>query len=98
MILLQGSYVQAFAPNRAYTIDRGCSTGDGGDAGYMMIDCGAANRLLVKEGLAAERRVDDEIDFAALDVVHNLRPPFVHIVDCRDLDAGTPHHLSGAAR
>ncbi len=98
MILLQRSDVQAFAPNRAYAIDRGCSAGDGGDAGYMMIDGRAPNRLLVKEGFAAERRVNDEIHLAALDVVHNMRPAFVHFVHCFDLDARTPQHPSGSAR
>src|SRR5207247_10694059 len=98
MVFLQRSDVQVFAPNRAYAIDRGCSTGDGGDAGYMMIDCRAANRLLVKEGFAAERRVDDEIHLAALDVVHNMPLPFVHFVDCLDLDAGTAQPPSVSER
>src|SRR2546422_967745 len=98
MIPLQRSDVQAFAPNRAYAIDRGSSARDGGDAGYMMIDGRAPNRHLVKEGFAAERRVNDEIHLAALDVVHNMRPAFVHFVHCFDLDARTPQHPSGSAR
>src|SRR5262249_49537158 len=98
MVLLQRTDVQTLAPDRAYAVDRGGSAGDRGDAGYMMVDGRAPDRLLVKEGFAAEWCVDDETDLAALDVVDDVGSPFIDFINGLDIDAGTAQHLRRSAR
>ncbi len=48
---------------------RGGQRGDGGNARQ---DRGAADRLLVEEGVLAARRVDDELNAVALDEVDGV--------------------------
>src|SRR5438094_7529952 len=98
MVFLQRADVQTLTPNRAYPVDRGCGAGNCGDAGHMMVDRRAANRFLVEEGLAAQRCVDDEVDLAALDVVDDVRPAFIDLINGLDVDPGTAQHLSRSAR
>src|SRR2546422_910004 len=98
MVFLQRPDVQTLAPNRAYAVDRGCSAGNRGDARHMMVDRRAADRLLVKEGFAAEGCVDDQIDLAALDVIDDVRPAFIDFINGLDVDAGTAKHLRRSTR
>ena len=89
MVFLQGPDVETFAPNRAYAVDGGCSTGNRSNAGHMMVDCRTANRFFVKERFPAERCIDDEVHLAALDVVDDVRPALVHFINRLDLEAGS---------
>ena len=47
----------------------GNGAGDRGDAGNPVVDRGAPDRAFVKERFLAQRRIDQQIDFSALDVV-----------------------------
>src|SRR5438067_1793376 len=98
MVFLKRPHVQALASNRAYPVDRGCGARDRSDAGHMMGDRCAADCLFVEEGFAAERRIDDEIDLAALDVVDDMRPAFINFINGLNIDAGTTKHLRRSAR
>ena len=67
---------------------RGLRGSKRGDAGDLIAHGGAADGFLVVKRLAAKRRIDDEIDLAALDVVDDVGPPFIHFINGFDFDTG----------
>src|SRR6266545_6681833 len=58
-----------------------------GDAGDVILQSSATNCLLVEVGGAAQRCVDDQRDLAPLDVVDDIRTPFVYLKDALDFQA-----------
>src|SRR5262249_15368978 len=98
MVFLDRFNVEAVAPDGANTVhSRGC-TRYRGDARNTVIDRRAPDRPFIEEGLAAKRRVDDQVDLAALDEVYDVRPAFVDLVDRFDFNIGISQHPRRAAR
>ena len=62
-----------------------------------MIDGRAPDRFFVEKGLTAKRRIDDEIDLAALDVVHHVRPSFINFINRLHIDTRTSKHTRRSA-
>ena len=58
----------------------------------------AADRAVVEERLAAERRVDDELNVVVEDLVADVRPALVHLEDDVDVEAVRAQEVRGAAR
>ena len=61
------------------------------------MDCGPADGSLIEKGFLAERRVDQEVDLPALDVIRNVRTAFVNLIDGLDGHSGITQNLSCAA-
>ena len=78
VVFLQGEYIHLVLLAGGNTAGNG---GEGGDAGDTVLPGSGAAGARVEEGSLAERRVQDKIDFAALNHVHEVRPPFVHLVN-----------------
>src|SRR6266568_4298960 len=51
------------------------------DAGNLIAHCGAADGFFVIKGLAAEGRIDDEIDAAGFHQIDDIWPAFVGLID-----------------
>src|SRR5580693_5387291 len=68
------------------------------DARNVIANRGAANGFFVVEGFAAKRRVNDQIDFASFDKVHDIGTPFIYFVDRLRWNAGSFEGRGGAAR
>src|SRR5215470_8760602 len=49
------------------------------DTRNVVANRSAANRFLVVEGFAPERRVDDQIDFSRFHQINDVRSPFVYL-------------------
>src|SRR5439155_22085327 len=98
VVFLNGFHIQALATDGADSINGGSGAGDRGDAWHAMIDCCASNGFFIEERFTAERRIDNEIDLAALDVIDNMRPALVHFVDGFDFDSGIAQNSGRAAR
>ena len=86
------------APQRADGADGGGGAGQRRDARHFVHHRRAAHGAIVEERLAAERRVDDEIDLAVDDLVGDVRPPFVHLEHDVDVEAVRAQVRGGAAR
>src|SRR5438552_212243 len=95
MVFLDRFHIQAFAANRTNTIHCRGSSRNGCDARDTMIDRGAANGFFIEERLTAERCIDDQVDLSALDVIYDMRPSFIHLVNGLYLDSGIPEYSSG---
>jgi hypothetical protein len=55
--------------------------GKRGDARNFIAYGSSADRFLIVEGLASERRIDDEIYPPRLDQIDDVGPPFIGLVD-----------------
>ena len=75
------------AGHRANPASSGARGRKSGDARNVVADGGAADGFFVVEGLAAERRVDHQIDFPCLDEVDDVGAALVHFENRFDLDA-----------
>ena len=69
--------------------------GDGGVVGDLVQQGGAPERPAVDEGLRAFGGVEDELDFAVLDSIDDVRPAFKHLVDLGAGDARSPRGNAG---
>ena len=98
VVFLNRPDAKAFAAECADAVHGGGGACKGGDAGNVMGDCGAADGFLVEEGVAAERGVDDEVDLSALDIVHDVGPAFVDLVNGLDVNAGVSQDSRTAIR
>src|SRR5215510_14925655 len=98
MVLLNRFHIQALATDRADAVDSCSAARNGCDAGHAVIDCRAANRLFIEKRLTTERRIDNEMDFSAFDVIHNVRPALVHFVNGFDVYSGTSQNSGCSAR
>src|SRR5262245_56727414 len=98
MVFLNGLHIEALAAECANTVNGSSSAWNRCDAWNAMIDCCPANRFFVEKGFAAEWRIDDQMNFPALDVVHNVRPALVHFVNRLNFDSGISENLGGPAR
>src|ERR1051326_463564 len=98
MVFLQRADIQAFTPDSPYAIDGGSSTRNCCNAGNVVIDGSPADRLFIEERFAAKGCIYDEIDFAALDIVDDVRPSFVNFIDRFHVDARTSEHACGSSR
>src|ERR1044071_6937797 len=58
-----------------------------GDARHLRHGGRAPYGAVVEERFAAERRVDDETDLPVDDLIGDVRPPLVHLVDHLGVDA-----------
>src|SRR5262249_39510385 len=98
MVFLDGLHIQALAADSANTVNSGGCARNGCDAGHSMIDCRAANRFFIEERLTAQWRIDDEMDFSALDVIHNMRSSLVHLVNRLNIDSGISENPGRSTR
>ena len=98
VVVLQRADAEALLAQRADRADGGGGAGERGDARHLVHHRGAADRAIVEERLAAERRVDDEIDLAVDDLVGDVRPAFVHLEDDVDVEAVGAQVGGGPAR
>ena len=98
MQVLQGGYVHGVSGHGTNAAGRRAGGGKRGDAWDVVTDRGATDGFLVVEGLAAERSVDDEVDFAGFDQVDDIRTAFVDLVDGFDFDTRAGESGRGAAR
>ncbi len=80
----------------ADALDGGLRGGDGGDGGNARQHRGAANGLLVEEGVLPARGVDDELNAVALDQVHDVRPALLDLEDPLHSEAGFFQHIGRA--
>src|SRR5437879_8700609 len=96
--VLQGGHLECLLVQRAYATSRREGGRERGDAGDVVADGGAADRFLIVERLAAERRIDDDVHLTGFDQVHDLRAAFVDLVNRFGLNAGALEHCGGAAR
>src|SRR5260370_42668232 len=69
---------------RSQRLYQGMGPGHRGHAGHVMLQRGAAYCLLVEMRSAAQRRVDDQSDFALLDVIRDVWPAFVDLENAGD--------------
>src|SRR5579875_3109722 len=69
-----------------------------GNARNVVANGGAANGLLVVEGLASERRIDHQIHFTGFDQIDDVRTAFVHFVNFLDVDSGARESRGCATR
>jgi hypothetical protein len=53
----------------------------------------AADRERILDRLRARRRVDDQVDAAVQQAVHDVRPPLAHLVDALDVEAAAGQEL-----
>ena len=98
VVLLQGLDVQRLVLEGADGADRGRRAGQGGDAGHAQHRGDAAEGTVVEERLAAEGRVDDEIDLPIQQPVADVGPALVDLVDEGGVEAVRPQVGGGAAR
>src|SRR3989442_2917630 len=96
--VLQGGNVECLLVQRAYAASRREGGRERGDAGDVVADGGAADRFLIVERLAAERRIDDDVHLTGFDQVHDIRAAFVDLVNRFGLNAGALERCGGAAR
>ena len=66
---------------RTNAAGRGLRRGKRGDAGDLVTHCGAPDGFFVIKGLAAEGRINDQIDATGFDQVDDVRTAFVSLVD-----------------
>src|SRR6185295_14151218 len=86
IVILKRPHRQRLRPKRLDRRHRGRRPRQRGDAGHLRHGRRAADGAVVEERLAAERRVDDEADLPVDDLVGDVRPPLVHLVDHLDVD------------
>ena len=98
VVFLQRADAHVFSSNRSYAVDGSRCPRNRRYAGNVMIDGCATNCFFVEKRLTTKRRIDDEIYFAALYVVHDMRPAFVNFVNRFYIDAGTSKHTRRSAR
>src|SRR5947209_9847982 len=96
--VLQGGHLECLLVQRAYAARRREGGRERGNAGDVVADGGAADRFLIVERLAAERRIDDDVHLTGFDQVHDIRTAFVDLVNRFGLNAGAPERRGGAAR
>src|ERR1700726_1455488 len=77
----------------------GCSLrrGKRGDAGDPVTHSGAPDGFFVIEGLAAERRINDQIDATGFDQIDDVRAAFVSLIDGFGSYARRGERCGGAA-
>src|SRR5438094_8396528 len=73
MQILQGRDFSSLLEHGANSARSGVGSGKRGDAGNVVANGGPANGLFVVERFAAERRVDDQIDFSRFHQVDDIR-------------------------
>src|SRR5690242_6215033 len=78
--------------------DRRKSARDGSDARDMVLYCRPADGLLVKERLGSDRRIDEDLNLASLDEVHDIGTPLHHLINCSHLNTGFLQELGGTTR
>src|SRR5882724_1940727 len=76
MQVLQGRNFGPLLEHGANSARSGVGSGERRDARNVVANGGAANRLFVVERFAAQRRVDDQIDFSRFHQVDDIRPAF----------------------
>src|SRR5512135_3290670 len=96
VIFLEAADSELFPLQRMDRVYCGGSPGERCDTGYCMLDGGAADCLLVVAGRATKRRVDHQVDLAALDVVHYVRAPFTYFKNVLRSDSVGLEPLPGA--
>ena len=89
---------QAFGVQRPDGVDRGRGAGQRRDARHAVHHRDAADGAVVEERLAAERRVDDELDAVVEDLVADVRPALVDLEDDLGVEAVRAQEVGGAAR
>src|SRR4029077_7880315 len=77
---------------------RRLSRGKRGDAWNVVADSSAANGFFVVEGFAAERSVDDQIDFAGLDEIDDVGAAFIYLEYAFGFDSCGLKSSGGSAR
>jgi len=90
VIFLQRVDAQALLLERTDPINGSGRARNRGDAWNTVMYGRTANGPLVEKGLPAESGVDNEMDFAALDVIDDVWPAFIDFVDCLGGDTGVP--------
>src|SRR5206468_9394365 len=96
--VLQSGDFDALLAERVNAPRRRVRCSQRGDTGYIVANRGAPNRFLIVERFAAERRVDDQIDFPGFDQVHDIGSAFVDLEDTLRVDSGSFESRSRAAR
>src|SRR5437879_6835562 len=95
--VLQGGHLECMLVQRAYAARRREGGRERGNAGDVVADGGAADRFLIVERLAAERRIDDDVHLTGFDQVHDIGAAFVDLVNRFGLNAGALERRGGAA-
>ena len=98
MQILQSGDFDSLLDQGANAARRSLGRGQRGDARNVVANGGAANGFFVVEGFAAERSVDDQIDFAGLDEIDDVGAAFVYFEDAFGFDARGLESGGGAAR
>jgi hypothetical protein len=81
VILLQGKHIHLVSLKGGNAACDGGTTRERSDTRHPVLHRCAANGTFVEEGTLAERSVQNEIDLAAFDHVHNVRPTFIDFVN-----------------
>src|SRR5215472_9199358 len=98
MQVLQSGNFDALLVERVNAPRRCVRRSQRSDTGYIVANRGAPNRFLIVERFAAERRVDDQIDFSGFDQIHDIGAAFVDLEDRLRVDPGSFESRSRATR
>src|SRR6516225_4868178 len=98
MQVLQSGNFDALLVERVNAPRRCVGRRQRGDTGDIVANCGSPDRFLVIERFAAERRVDDQIDFSGFDQVDDIGAAFVDLEHGLRLNPGGFESRSRATR
>src|SRR4029077_254802 len=77
---LQWRNLQSLFHQRANPASRRIRGGERGDARNIVANRRAPDGFLIVKRFAAERRIYDHVNFTSLYQVHNIWPPFIHLI------------------
>src|SRR5580704_2796573 len=98
MQILQGRNFRALIEKRANSAGGSVGRRERRDTWNVIANGGSANGFFVVERFATQRRVDDQVDLARFDEVHDVGTSFIHFEHGLRFNPGTFERGSSPAR
>ena len=98
MQILQRRHIHRMPRHRPHPPRSRASSRKRGNARNVVTHRRPANRFLVVKRFAPERRINDQIHLGRLDQIHNIRPPFIHLVNRLHFDPRASQSRRSPAR